>query len=88
MRTGTGVQPQDGNGLTIRQSRHTFGPSERFVADLAQPSASTLVLPLGESGNPASPWFLNQFPAWLGTETYVLPFGVAGDRPSLTLMPR
>ena len=87
LRTGTGVRPQSGNALTVRQSRRAFGPSERFTADLANPDAATLVLPLGQSGNPASPWFLDQFPAWLDTATYPLPFTTQTSTQTLTLTP-
>jgi penicillin amidase len=72
--TGTGEQPQSGDGTTIKQVGHTFGPSERFTADLANPDNSTLNLVLGQSGNPSSPWFLDQFPAWYHGTTYTLPF--------------
>ena len=85
--TGSGLHPQSGNGLTIRQSRRTFGPSERFTADLADPNASTLVLPLGQSGNPLSLFFRDQFPAWLGTSTYPLPFTTAAGSQTLILTP-
>ncbi len=85
--SGSGTHPQSGNGLTIRQSRRTFGPSERFTADLADPNAGTLVLPLGQSGNPLSPWFRDQFPAWLGVTTYALPFTNNTGAQILTLTP-
>ena len=42
-----------------------FGPSERFTADLANPDNPTPTSPTGESGNPASPNFLDQFQPWL-----------------------
>ncbi|HEY6376723.1 MAG TPA: penicillin acylase family protein, partial [Edaphobacter sp.] len=71
---GTGIQPQSGDGTTVKQVGRTFGPSERFTADLADPDHSTLNLALGQSGNPASPWFLDQWPAWYKATTYPLPF--------------
>ena len=40
------------------------GASERFVVDLASPAEATMTLPMGESGNMASPHFADQFPAW------------------------
>ncbi len=85
--TGSGTHPQSGNGLTVRQSHRTFGPSERFTADLANPDADTLVLPLGQSGNPLSPWFRDQFPAWLGSSTFPLPFTANTGAQTLTLTP-
>ncbi len=90
--TGVRSQSQSGDGTTVKQVGHSFGPSERFTADLANPDASTLNLVLGESGNPASPYFLDQFPAWLHVSTFPLPFHNAAPSPaathSLTLNPR
>ncbi len=71
---GTGIQPQSGDGTTVKQVDRTFGPSERFTADLADLDNSTLNLVLGQSGNPASLWFLDQWPAWYKATTYPLPF--------------
>ncbi len=71
---GTGIQPQSGDGTTIKQVGRTFGPSERFTADLADLDNSTLNLVLGQSGNPASPWYLDQWPAWSKATSYTLPF--------------
>ena len=71
---GTGIQPQSGDGTTVKQVGRTFGPSERFTADLADLDHSTLNLVLGQSANPASPWFLDQWPAWYKATTYPLPF--------------
>jgi len=75
--TGTGVRPQSGDTSTIKQVGRTFGPSERFTADLSDLDRSTLNLVLGESGNPASPWFLDQWPAWYNGTTFVMPFSTA-----------
>jgi len=90
--TGITSQAQSGNGTTIKQVGRSFGPSERFTADLANLDGSTLNLVLGESGNPASPFFLDQFPAWLHVSTFPLPFTDAATRSaathSLTLNPR
>ena len=72
--TGTGPQPQSGDTTTVKQVATTFGPSERFTADLSNPDATTLNIVLGQSGNPASPWFMDQFQAWYHGQTYVLPF--------------
>ena len=89
--TGTGVQPLSGDHQTIKQVAHTFGPSERFTADLADPTHSTLNIVAGQSGNPMSPWFLDQFPAWYRGTTFILPFGdqavSAAAKHTLTLTP-
>ena len=75
MPTGTPELTLSGNGRTVRQTHLNFGPSERLTVDLADPGSATLVLPLGESGNPASAYFLDQLPAWLGDSSFPLPFG-------------
>ncbi|MDW5264152.1 MAG: penicillin acylase family protein [Edaphobacter sp.] len=72
--TGTGAQPQSGDTTTVKQVGRSFGPSERFTADLSNLDNSTLNIVLGESGNPASPWFMDQWPAWYKGTTFTLPF--------------
>jgi penicillin amidase len=72
--TGPGIQPQSGDDATVKQVGRSFGPSERFTADLADLDHSTLNLVLGESSNPASPWFMDQWPAWYNGTTFPLPF--------------
>ncbi len=72
--TGTGPQPQSGDGTTVKQVGHTFGPSERFTADLSNLDHSTLNIVAGQSGNPDSAWFLDQFSAWYHGTTYQFPF--------------
>jgi penicillin G amidase len=90
--TGTGIQPQSGDDTTIKQVGRAFGPSERFTADLANLDASTLNLVLGQSANPASPWFMDQWPAWYHGTTFPLPFTNAAvdaaTTHTLTLNPR
>ncbi len=83
--TGTGSKPQSGSGQTVKQVGHTFGPSERFTADLANPDASTMNLTTGQSGNPASPNFLDQFPAWYHVTTLPFPFTQAATPSTHTL---
>jgi penicillin amidase len=90
--TGTGAQPQSGDTTTVKQVGHTFGPSERFTADLSNFDNSTLNVVLGQSGNPASPWFMDQWPAWYKGTTFTLPFSKASTdnaaTHTLTLTPR
>jgi penicillin G amidase len=89
---GTGIQPQSGDGTTVKQVGRTFGPSERFTADLSDLDHSTLNVVLGQSTNPTSPWFLNQWPAWYKGTTYPLPFTKpavdAATTHTLTLTPQ
>jgi penicillin amidase len=92
VRTGTGPQPHSGDGTTVKEMAHDFGASERFTADLGNPDQTTLNIVLGESGNPVSPWFMDQFQNWLKGSTYPLAFSPAATQAStthtLTLNPR
>ncbi len=71
--TGTGRQPNGGDFTTIKAAGLHFGPSERFTADLSDPDDTHANLPTGESGNPASPHFLDQFQPWLRGTTFTPP---------------
>jgi len=85
--TGTGRQPNGGDSTTIKAAGLHFGPSERFTADLADPDNTHANLPTGESGNPSSPNFLDQFQPWLQGTTYTLPLTHPAVQHSLTLTP-
>jgi penicillin amidase len=90
--TGTGVQSQSGDLTTIKQVGHAFGPSERFTTDLVNPDSTTLNIVLGQSGDPVSPWYMDQFQDWLHGRTYTMPFSPgatqAATTHTLTLTPR
>ena len=74
---GTGEQPLNGDGNTIKQVGRAFGPSQRFTMDWSAPDASTENIVLGESGNPTSSWFSDQWPVWYSGTTFPLPFSQA-----------
>ncbi len=90
--TGTGPRPQSGDGSTVKQVGKAFGPSERLTVDFADIDHSTLNLVLGESGDPASPWFMDQFQAWYAGKTFAMPYTEAAVQAAtmhtLTLTPR
>ena len=82
--TGEVATHLSGDAFTIKQIHpgqkspgSALGPSERFTADMADLDRSTLNLTLGESGNPLSHWYLDQWPLWYGNRTANLPF--SGD---------
>ena len=88
VRVNSGPQVIGGDGLTVKQTANHFGPSQRFTADLGSPGAATMNLTTGQSGNPASPWYLDQLPLWLGGETLKLPLGgTVSPAHTLTLTP-
>ncbi len=84
---GSGPRVVPGDGSTIKATGRTFGPSERFTADLANAAATTANITTGESGNPVSPWYLDQLPHWLAGTTLPLPLHNAATTHTLTLQP-
>ena len=72
--SGTGELPLSGGTTTIKQVGRAFGPSQRFTMDWSAPDASTENIVLGESGNPASPWFRDQWSAYYNGATFPMPF--------------
>jgi penicillin amidase len=71
---GTGPQPQSGDATTVKQVGRTLGPSQRFTMDWSNIDSSTENIVLGESGNPLSPYFRDQWNDWYGGTTFALPF--------------
>ena len=74
---GTGAWPQSGDTTTIKQVGRAFGPSQRFTMDWSDPDASTENIVLGESADPLSPWFRDQWLSWYGGTTFALPFSAS-----------
>jgi penicillin amidase len=72
--TGISPKPQSGDTTTVKQVGHTFGPSQRFTMDWSDIDASTENIVMGQSGDPVSPWYRDQWPAWYGGTTFALPF--------------
>ncbi|MGA7157535.1 MAG: penicillin acylase family protein, partial [Acidobacteriaceae bacterium] len=86
--TGTGNQPHSGDPTTVKAIGNRFGPSERFTADLSNPDNTHANITTGESGNPASPHFLDQFLPWLNGTTFTLPLTHPTIQHTLTLTPQ
>ncbi len=82
--TGTGAQPQSGDGTTVKQVGRTFGPSERLTVDFSNLDQSTLNIVLGESGDPLSSYYMDQWPYWYGGKTFALPFSDGAVQASAT----
>jgi penicillin amidase len=75
--SGTGELPLSGDTTTIKQVGREFGPSQRFTMDFSAPDDSTENIVLGQSGDPASPWFRDQFQTWYSGTTFSLPYSAA-----------
>lgn len=85
--TGSGPQAVGGDATTIDALSRSFGPSERFTADLSDTEATLASLTTGESGNPASPWYLDQLLPWLHGTSMRLPLSKDAAEHTLTLLP-
>jgi penicillin amidase len=72
--TGPGLRPQSGGSFTVKQTGRTFGPSERFTADLSNLDQSTLNTVTGQGGNFLSPHYMDQWEGWFEGYTFPLPF--------------
>jgi len=88
---GTGPQPLSGDTVTVKQVGRAFGPSQRFTIDWSNIDGATENIALGESGNPLSPYFRDQWSDYASGRTFPLPFSSAAvaaqTRHTLRLLP-
>jgi penicillin amidase len=88
---GTGALPLSGGGTTVKQVGKAFGPSQRFTMDWSSIDGSTENISLGESGNPYSEYFRDQWNDYYNGTTFALPFTeaavAANTRHTLRLEP-
>jgi penicillin amidase len=88
---GTGPQPLSGDTTTVKQVGREFGPSQRFTMDWSNIDGSTEDIVLGESGDPYSSYFRDQWADYYAGSTFALPFtaqAVASQsRHTLRLLP-
>ena len=84
-------EPQSGTLLSPRAASRHHGPSERFVANLADWDQSILLLPSGQSGQPGSEHYSDQFSYWFEGKPIYEPFSDAAEakkkKHTLTLQP-
>ncbi len=71
---GPGTRPQSGGGYTVKQVGRGFGPSERMTVDFSNLDGSTFNIVLGESGQPFSPHYMDQWDAWYNNRTFSLAY--------------
>ena len=72
--TSTGPHQLWGDETTINHVRGILGPSQRLTVDWSNVDGSTENIVMGESGDPLSPYFLDQFPSWYSGKTFAMPF--------------
>ena len=88
---GTGEQPLSGDKTTVKQADRDVGPSQRFTMDWSDVDGSTENIVLGESGDPYSPYYRDQWKDYYSGTTIALPFSelavAAQTRHTLRLAP-
>jgi penicillin G amidase len=72
--SSTGPHQLWGDETTLNHVRGLLGASQRLTVDWSNVDGSTENIVMGESGNPLSPYFLDQFPSWYNGKTFAMPF--------------
>ncbi|MBI4902045.1 MAG: penicillin acylase family protein [Acidobacteria bacterium] len=82
-----GPMPMDGSSSTVKQTTRRLGPSMRFVADLANWDASLRALTTGQSGQPLSKHFRDQWEAYYAGRVFAEQFHKVNAMETLTVEP-
>jgi penicillin G amidase len=84
-------KPQGGTRFSPRAATKRHGPAMRFVANTANWDDSILLIPGGQSGQPGSSHYTDQFSYWFDGRPIMQPFSDAAAAPTkrhtLTLKP-
>jgi penicillin amidase len=84
-------KPQSGTVYSVRAATKTHGPAMRFVANPANWDESILLIPAGQSGQPGSSHYSDQFSYWYEGKPIFAPFSDAAEaaarKHTLTLKP-
>lgn len=84
-------KPQGGTAFSPRAATKHHGPAMRMVASVGDWDNSLMVIPGGESGQPASSHYSDQFEYWYESKPVLAPFSDAAEaavrKHTLTLKP-
>jgi penicillin G amidase len=84
-------KPQPGTSYSVRAATKHHGPAMRFVANLGNWDESILLIPAGQSGQPGSGHYSDQFSYWFEGKPIFEPFSDAAEanarKHTLTLIP-
>jgi penicillin G amidase len=72
--TSTGRHQLAGDETTVNQVKGLLGASQRFTMDWSHVDGSTENIVMGDSGDPLSAYYLNQWPYWSNGKTFAPPF--------------
>jgi len=83
-----GPEGLSGSSTTVKQTSVRVGPSMRMVVDFGDPRGGLLNLPLGQSGQPLSGHFKDQWDAYANARSFPMHFpGGWRTKATLTLKP-
>jgi penicillin amidase len=82
-----GPNPMSGATTTVNQMTQRMGPSMRMAVDMGDSAASLLNITTGQSGQPLSPHYKDQWKAYYDGESFPLSFTGAATPSTLTLSP-
>ncbi len=84
-------KPQSGTVYSVRAATKTHGPAMRFVGNPGNWDESILLIPAGQSGQPGSSHYSDQFSYWYEGKPILAPFSDAAEaktrKHTLTLKP-
>ena len=72
-------KPQSGTSYSVRAATKTHGPAMRFVANPGNWDESILLIPAGQSGQPGSSHYSDQFSYWYEGKPIFAPFSDAAE---------
>ncbi|HUE44457.1 MAG TPA: penicillin acylase family protein, partial [Candidatus Sulfotelmatobacter sp.] len=72
-------KPQSGTNYSVRAATPHHGPAMRFVANTADWDQSILLIPAGQSGQPGSSHYSDQFDYWYEGRPIYAPFSDAAE---------
>ncbi len=84
LRSGVGPLPQTGDHATVKQVSGDLGPSQRLTVDLSDLDGSTENIVMGQSEDPVSPFYRDQWASWYGGTTFALPFSAGAVQAAAT----
>ena len=82
-----GPVPMSGSPTTIKQSSGRLGPSMRMIVDLSDLDRSLQNIAVGESGQPLSRHYKDQWPAYYGATSFPMQFHRVDAKQVLTIRP-
>ncbi|MGH9559418.1 MAG: penicillin acylase family protein, partial [Bryobacteraceae bacterium] len=82
-----GPVPMSGSSTTIKQTTHRLGPSMRMIVDFSDLDRSLMNIMTGESGQPLSRHYDDQWSAYYGATSFPMQFNKVDAKQILVVKP-